>query len=113
MDNETIKEALSYSLGSDMHEVWRNSRKREDGTYEPRIKKSKDEEWLKRNSWVFDPNYGDPKLAVPYSELSQEEKDKDIAQLLPACNKVEAYKQGLINIDELCDKYGIQSGKTL
>ena len=41
MDNETIKEALSYSLGSDMHEVWRNSRKREDGTYEPRIKKSK------------------------------------------------------------------------
>lgn len=29
MDNETIKEALSYSLGSDMHEVWRNSRKRE------------------------------------------------------------------------------------
>lgn len=71
------------------------------------------EEWLKRNSWVFDPNYGDPKLAVPYSELSKEEKDKDIAQLLPACNKVEAYKQGLINIEEFCDKYGIQSGKTL
>lgn len=177
MDNETIKEALSYSLGSDMHEVWRNSRKREDGTYESRIKKSKDEEWnlahgtdevdianctfeelpsnwqyenleagrvaiglvyekvlngeqftnedidkmashiheewLKRNSWVFDSNYGDPKLAVPYNELSQEEKDKDIAQLLPACSKVEAYKQGLINMEELCDKYGIQSGKTL
>lgn len=71
------------------------------------------EEWLKRNSWVFDSNYGDPKLAVPYNELSQEEKDKDIAQLLPVCNKVEAYKQGLINIEELCDKYGIQSGKTL
>lgn len=71
------------------------------------------EEWLKRNSWVFDSNYCDPKLAVPYNELSQEEKDKDIAQLLPACNKVEAYKQGLINMEELCDKYGIQSGKTL
>lgn len=71
------------------------------------------EEWLKRNSWVFDSNYGDSKLAVPYNELSQEEKDKDIAQLLPACNKVEAYKQGLINIEELCDKYRIQSGKTL
>lgn len=90
MDNETIKEALSYSLGSDIHE-----------------------EWLKRNSWVFDPNYGDPKLAVPYNELSQEEKDKDIAQLLPACNKVEAYKKGLINIDELCDKYKIHSEKIL
>lgn len=36
------------------------------------------EEWLKRNSWVFGSNYGDPKLAVLYSELSQEE-DKDIA----------------------------------
>ena len=171
MDNEIIKEALSYSLGSDMHEAWRNSRKRDDGTYEPRIKKSKDEEWnqihrtdevdianctfeelpsnwqyenleagkvaislvyekilngeqftkedidrmasyihdewLKRNNGVFDPNYGDPKLAVPYSELSQEEKDKDIAQLFPACSKVEAYKQGLIDIEELCKKYGI------
>ena len=71
------------------------------------------EEWLKRNSWVFDPNYGNPKLAVPYNELSQEEKDKDIAQLLPACNKVEAYKKGLINIDELCDKYKIHSEKIL
>lgn len=28
-----------------MHEVWRNSRKREDGTYESRIKKSKNEKW--------------------------------------------------------------------
>ena len=28
-----------------MHEVQRNSRKREDGTYESRIKKSKNEEW--------------------------------------------------------------------
>lgn len=41
MDNEIIKEALSYSLGSDMHE---------------------------------------------------------------ACSKVEAYKQGLIDIEELCKK---------
>lgn len=44
MDNETIKEALSYSLGSDMHEVWRNSRKREDATLEElaRMKKEKE-----------------------------------------------------------------------
>ena len=51
--------------------------------------------------------------SLNYDLLSQEEKDKDIAQLLPACSKVEAYKQGLINMEELCDKYGIQSGKTL
>ena len=34
MENQNlVKEALSYSLGSDLHEVWRNTRKREDGTY--------------------------------------------------------------------------------
>ena len=45
MDDLMIKEALSYSLGSDLHEVWRSNRKLEDGTFEPRIKKSKDEAW--------------------------------------------------------------------
>ena len=171
MNNDVVKEALAYSLGSDLHEAWRAPRKHEDGTFEPRMKKSKDEkwneahgtdqvdiancsfeelpsnwqyenleaarvainlvfdkvingqtiepteiaemaatiheEWLKRNNWVFDPQYGDPKLAVPYSELSQEEKDKDIAQLSPAIQKVQAYINGLINIEEICAKYGI------
>ena len=171
MDDTTIKTALSYSLGADMHEAWRAPRLREDGTYEPRIKKSKDEawnashgtdevdianctfeelpsnwqyenleaakvaielvfdkvmvgeelspeeveqmgsvihdEWLKRNDWVFSPDYGNPKLAVPYEQLSEEEKDKDKAQLGPAINKVVAYKNDLINIDELCSQYNI------
>ena len=45
VNNEIIKIALAYSLGSDMHEVWRAPRKLEDGTYEPRIKKSTDQDW--------------------------------------------------------------------
>ena len=45
MSDELIKTALSYSLGSDLHEAWRAPRKLEDGTYEPRMKKSKDEVW--------------------------------------------------------------------
>lgn len=45
MDDLMIKEVLAYSLGSDLHEVWRSNRKLGDGTFEPRIKKSKDEEW--------------------------------------------------------------------
>ena len=125
MQDKRAKELLSYSMGSDLHEVWRAGRKLEDGTYEPRIKKTKDQayidahggnnevdianlsfaelpsdwqfenleaakvainqvydvmmgdtpvtkeqieamssvvhdEWLKRNSWVFDPEYGNP-----------------------------------------------------
>lgn len=39
------------------------------------------DEWLKRNSWAYDPNYGNPAQAVPYEELSEEEKEKDRAQL--------------------------------
>lgn len=178
MDNMTIKEALSYALGSDLHEAWRAPRKREDGSFEPRIKKSKDEawnsshgtdevdiancsfknlpsnwqyenleaarvaiyqvydktmsgepitpeeleeigsiiheEWLRRNSWVFDPNYGNPELAVPYEQLSKEEQDKDKVQAVVAQKKVQAYINGLIDIKDICDKYGISpTEKTL
>lgn len=173
MNDEIIKEALSYALGSDLHEAWRAPRKKEDGTFEPRIKKSKDdawnashgtdevdiancsfeqlpsnwqyenleaarvaieqvydktmsgetitseeleqmgavihEEWLKRNLWVFDPNYGDSKLAVPYEQLSKEEQDKDKAQVGPAQAKVQAYIDGLINIEAICAQYGIST----
>lgn len=172
-NNELIREALSYALGSDLHEAWRAPRKLDDGTFEPRMKKSKDEEWnkihgtddvdiancsfedlpsnwqyenleaarvainlvfdkamngetltkeeieematiihdewLKRNDWVFDPNYGDPNLAVPYEKLSEEEKEKDRAQLEPAIHKIQDYKDGLINIDDICFKYHIDS----
>ena len=172
---KVIKEALSYSLASDLHEAWRAPRKKEDGSYEPRMKKSKDlawnekhgtddvdiancsfselpsnwqyenleaarvvinlvydkvmakeefsleeiesmaeivhNEWLKRNQWVFDPQYGDPKLAVPYAELSEEEKVKDKVQLKPAVEKVQAYIDGLIDVDALCEQYGIPTSK--
>lgn len=178
MNDTIIKEALSYDLGSDLHEAWRATRKRENGTFEPRMKKSKDEEWnekhgtddvdiancsfeelpsnwqyenleaarvaiglvydktmsneqitpeeleemastihdkwLDRNSWVFDPNYGVPELAVPYEELSKEEQDKDKAQIGPAQAKVQDYKDGLINIETICEQYNISnSEKTL
>ena len=178
MDDKVVKNALSYALGSDLHEAWRAPRKKEDGTFEPRIKKSKDEawnarhgtdevdiancsfeelpsnwqyenleaarvaielvydktmagepitpeeleqmastiheEWLKRNSWVYDPNNGDPKLAVPYDQLSKEEQDKDKAQVGPAQAKVQAYMAGLVDVSSICEKYGIQaSGKKL
>jgi rubredoxin len=173
MDGRIIKEALAYSLASDLHEAWREPRKKADGTFEPRIKKSKDEawneahgtnkvdiantsfaelpsnwqyenleaarvaielvyekamaeelftaediekmasiihkEWLKRNDWVFDEQYGDPKLTVSYEQLSKEEQDKDKAQLVPAIAKVQAYKYSLIDIDTICQTYGINA----
>lgn len=173
MNDTIVKNALSYSLGSDLHEAWRAPRKREDGTFEPRIKKSKDEawnlahgtdevdianctfealpsnwqyenleaarvaincvydkvmkgeeitpeeaeqmaavihsEWLKRNDYVFGPadQGGNPALAVPYEQLSREEQLKDLAQLKPAQDKVKAYRNGLINIEQICAQYGL------
>ena len=37
--------------------------------------------WVSRNEWVKDPNYGNPDLAKPYDELSAEEQQKDIDQV--------------------------------
>lgn len=172
MDDIVIKNALSYSLASDLHETWRLTRRKEDGTYEPRIKKSTDEEWnikhgtdevdiancsfdelpsnwqyenlsaakvaidlvydktlagenitaeekeqmasvvhdewLKRNDWVFDSEYGDPNLAVSYEDLSEDEKYKDNIQLDKAEEKVEEYAKDLIDIEELCTKYNLK-----
>ena len=71
------------------------------------------DEWLKRNSWVYDPNYGNPLLAVPFSELSKEEQDKDIAQLIPAIEKVKAYIAGQISVDDICNAYGLTEKKGL
>ena len=167
MDNTVVKKALSYALGSDIHEVWRATRKRADGTFEPRIKKSTDEAWnashgtdevdianctfeqlpsnwqyenleaarvaiemvfdktmseeqisheeseemastihdeyLKRNVWA----QSDPKLGVPFALLSQEEQDKDRAQLGPAQAKVQAYMDGKIDVEAICEQYGL------
>ena len=171
MNDTIVKNALSYSLGSDLHEAWRAPRKLGDGTYEPRLKKSKDEEWnakhgtdevdiancsfeqlpsnwqyenleaarvaielvydktvageilmeediekmasvihdewLKRNDWVFNPEYGDSKLAVPYAQLSREEQEKDIAQLAPAQAKVIAFLKGSLDIEQICEQYNL------
>ncbi len=72
------------------------------------------EEWLKRNSWVYDSNYGNSELAVPYAQLSREEQDKDKAQVGPAQAKVQAYLNGLVDVEKICEQYGIQeTGKKL
>ena len=65
------------------------------------------DEWLKRNDWVFDSEYGDPNLAVSYEDLSEDEKLKDKIQLDNAQAKVKEYVEDLINIEELCAKYNL------
>jgi len=60
-DNLSLKEKLESSmtqeqveifhqkiekLGGELHDIWRESRKKEDGTFEPRVKATKDNEWI-------------------------------------------------------------------
>jgi len=156
---EQKKERLIKQLASLLHDEWRAPRKKDDGTFEPRIKvfaktekgekwfdenkvpseaqelKKQDiantpfesldpdwqyengaaaevaineifkavennqsfndafieeasavvhDKWLERNNWVYNPDYGNPDLAKPYKELSEEEKEKDRAQIKKA-----------------------------
>ena len=37
--------------------------------------------WIARNEWVHDSEWGNPDLAMPFDELSSEEQQKDIDQL--------------------------------
>ena len=145
MENSIIKELLSYSLGADLHEKMRDTLKREDGSYESKIKTTKDivwtmkhntdvvdianchfyelpedwqsenleaarvvinlvfnrivdnieftpeeieimssvvhNNWLKRHKEVYDFELGNPLQAIPYSDLSEEEKAKFLGGL--------------------------------
>ena len=48
-NNEYSKEAFDEAvkaLGSRFHEDWRKTRLNDDGTFEPRLKTTKDQEWI-------------------------------------------------------------------
>lgn len=66
--------------------------------------------WIERNSWVLE----DPEniQGKPYQELPEEEKAKDRDHITQAISKVEDYKSGLIDLDELKEKYNIDIEKS-
>ena len=41
--------AAVVALASEFHEEWRDARRNEDGTYNPRIKSTKDEAWIEKH----------------------------------------------------------------
>lgn len=43
------KDYFTQKMWSYLHEEWRKTRLKEDGTYEPRMKKSKDDEWTEKH----------------------------------------------------------------
>ena len=134
MNNEVVKEALSYVLGSYLHEAWRAPRKLVDGTFEPRIKESKDEDWnimhgtntvdiancafseLPSN-WQYE-NLEAAKVAIKqvfdkvinHQKITPaEEQDKDKVQLKLAIGMIETYLKGLINVAAIWEQYNIDT----
>ena len=49
LNPEEAKEYFAQKMGSYLHEEWRKTRLKEDGTYEPRMKKSKDDAWTEKH----------------------------------------------------------------
>ena len=48
--NKNLKEELIMQLATELHDKWRNRLKmKEDWTFEPKIKKTKDKKWIKKN----------------------------------------------------------------
>ncbi len=43
------KDKLINELAYQLHDKWREARKKADGSYEPRIKETKDQDWIKKN----------------------------------------------------------------
>ncbi len=68
MKKKRAKKLLSYAMGSDLHEAWRAGRKKEDGTFEPRIKKTKDKAYIEAH---------EGKNEVDIANLSFEELPSD------------------------------------
>ena len=48
------------------------------------------DKWIERNDWVLHPEWGNPNLAKPYSELSEDEQAKDRDHIIKA---IEIYKE--------------------
>lgn len=71
------------------------------------------DEWLKRNEWVYDKEYGNPDLAKPYAELSEVEKQKDRNHILAACDIVKEYEVKIEIDPEFRTSSGIGIGAIL
>ena len=85
---EEMKGIISYPVASDLHETWKMSRRKEDGTYEPKMEKTKDENWIK--------NHGTDEVDVANTMFEE----------LPSDLQNEDLKTARVIIDEMWDMTG-------
>ena len=74
---ETMKKFIEQHVvgivGSELHEEWRAPRKKEDGTFEPRMKKTKDQVWSQAHGGVEDVDIAN----TPYDQLPEDWKGEN------------------------------------
>lgn len=89
------KQQLVTELGSLLHDEWRAPRKKEDGSFEPRIKKTKDEAWKTA--------HGAEEVDIAntsFAELPTDWQGENRAAAEVAMNEVFRASEGGNNLDE-------------
>ena len=85
---EKQRQDLIQRLAKIMHEEWRNTRKKEGGSYEPRIKKTEDEEWIESHG-------GNAEIDIANAEFENLPKDWQEENLLSAKVAIEKIEDAL------------------
>lgn len=90
---EAIKQQLIAEVGSTLHDEWRAPRKKEDGSFEPRVKKTKDEAWAQ--------SHGTQEVDIAntsYKDLPEDWKGEN--KISAEVAVAEIYKVGGKNLDD-------------
>jgi len=94
---EVSKQEQIAILGGLLHDEWRAPRKQENGTFDPRVKKTKDQEWVK-NHGTEDVDIANTK----YEDLPEDWKGENKISAEVTLNEVYKAKNGN---EELNDKF--------
>jgi len=92
---EEQRQELITKLANLMHEKWREARKKEDGAYEPRIKKTEDILWTEKHD-------GKNEVDIANTDFGELPKDWQEENLLSAKVAVEKIEEALYLIHDKC-----------
>ncbi len=87
------------TLASQIHDSWRLTRKKEDGSYDPRIKETKDEEWIEKNG------ARSVDITKEYKDLPQDWQQENFESAIAAFRVVlgEIKKNPEVNLDQVIE----------
>lgn len=87
---------LTGIVGSELHDEWRAPRKKEDGTFEPRIKKTKDQAWSQTHGGAVEVDIAN----TAYAELPEDWKGENKISAEVAVGEITKALQEKRELDE-------------